>query len=88
MTLATKRGVKDVAGEHGLSTSRLKTADLSRTRARADALHAEHMNQLESELQRVWSQAMFGNVNSSQLRYVTRKIFADFAGWVQPDPPV
>ena len=87
LTAATIRGVRDVAGELKVQTPKIKAVDLSRTRARADALHTEHINQLESELKRVWSQAMFGNVDADQLRYVTRKAFADFAGWEQPDPP-
>lgn len=87
LTAATLRGVKDVAGEMKQPTPKTKLEDLSRTRARADALFTEHINKLESELKRVWAQAMFGNINADQLRYVTRKAFADFAGWVQPDAP-
>ncbi len=87
LTAANRRGVADVAEEMGQPTPRLKTADLTRVRARADALHDEHMNQLETELRRVWSAAMFGNVSGPQLRYLTRKTFADFAGWSQPDAP-
>ena len=87
LAAATQRGVRDVADEMDQRTPKVKAADLSRTRARADALHTEHINQLESELKRVWSQAMFGIINADQLRYVTRKAFADFAGWVQPDAP-
>ena len=87
LTNATGRGLADVAGEVGQSVPRLTVADLTRVRARADALHDEHINQLETELRRVWSQAMFGNVNGPQLRYLTRKAFADFAGWRQPDAP-
>lgn len=87
LTAATRRGVADVAGEVGQATPRMKTSDLTRVRARADALYDEHINRLESELKRVWSQAMFGNVDREQLRYVTRKAFADFAGWEQPKPP-
>lgn len=87
LTAATRAGLRDVAGELKVQTPNIKVADLSRTRARADALFTEHVTRLESDLKRVWSQAMFGNVDADQLRYVTRKAFADFAGWVQPDAP-
>lgn len=87
ITMASRRGVSDVAGEADEDTPRLKIADLSRARARADALLDEHVNRLESDLKREWSKAMFGNVDKRQLRYVTRKVFADFAGWESPDGP-
>lgn len=87
LTAATRKGVSDVAGEVGQDTPRLRTADLSRVRARADALFDEHINRLEADLKREWSQAMFGNINKEQLVYVTRRVFADFAGWAQPSPP-
>ena len=87
LTAATKRGVAHVAEENGNTTPRMKTADLTRVRARADALYDEHVNKLESELKRVWSQAVFGNINRAQLRYLTKKAFADFAGWVPPEAP-
>ncbi len=87
LTAATQRGIRDVADEMNQRIPKTKLEDLSRTRARADALHIEHINKLESDLKRVWSQAMFGTIDADQLRYVTRKAFADFAGWVQPDAP-
>ncbi len=87
LTAATKSGVADVAEETDNTTPRMKTADLTRVRARADALYDEHVNKLESELKRVWSKAMFGNVDRAQLRYLTKKTFADFAGWVPPEAP-
>ncbi len=87
LTASTKRGVADVAEETGNVTPRMKTPDLTRVRARADALYDEHVNKLESELKRVWSQAMFGNIDRAQLRYLTKTVFANFAGWVPPEAP-
>ena len=87
LTAAARRGVSDVAGEVGQDTPLLRTTDLTRVRARADALFDEHKGRLEADLKREWAQAMFGNVNKEQLIYVTRRVFADFAGWAQPSPP-
>jgi hypothetical protein len=82
---STKAGAKSVARELELPSPELSTRELSRVRARADALTDEHLNRLTSDLNREWAQAMFGNVDSKQLRYVTKRVFADFAGWEQPD---
>lgn len=87
LTSAAIRGVADVAAEVGQPKPKMKTADLTRIRARADALYEEHRGRLEADLKREWSQAMFGIVSKTQLEYVTRLAFARFAGWEEPDGP-
>lgn len=87
ITGAARRGAADVAGELDLAPPRFKVAELSRVRARADALYEDHMNRLEGDLKRVWSKAMFGKVDGAQLAYETRRVFADFAGWLPPEVP-
>ena len=87
ITMAYRRGVADVAGEFGFKPPRLKVSDLSRVRARADALADDHRSKLESELRRAWAQAVEGNIVKAQIIYVTRQVFADFTGWRQPTYP-
>lgn len=85
---ATRRGVSDVAGELDGTIPRLRIADLSRTRARADALLEEQVNWLETTLKRRWSQAMLGaRIDAEQIDYLTRLTFAEFAGWPAPKGP-
>ncbi len=79
-------GAFDVASELGGEVTPFKISEVSRTRARADALFDEMVNWLESNLKRVWSQAMLGNIDRAQLRYLTRQQFAIFAGWPDPTP--
>lgn len=87
MTQAAKAGVKDVATEHDLPVRPLKTPDLSRVRARADALVSDHMSRLTTDLRRAWAVAMYGTISKEQLFYVTRQAYADFAGWEPPEGP-
>ena len=87
MTMAANAGLRDVAREHDLPVRKLKVPELSRVRARADALADDHINRLTSDLRKAWSQAMFGKVDKAQLEYVTRQVFADFAGWHPPEGP-
>ena len=44
------------------------------------------VGKLEGDLKREWAKSMNPPIDKSQLRYVTKKVFADFAGWVQPEP--
>ena len=84
---AARAGVISVADEVGGDAPSMAVRDLTRVRARADALADEHRSVLTSSLQRAWSSAMFGKVDADQLEYVTRLAFAEFAGWKVPDGP-
>jgi hypothetical protein len=87
MTSAAIRGSRDVASEMDLDAPRMKVRDLTRIRAAADALFNDHITRLEADLKREWAGAMQGNISKSQLEYLTKKVFADFAGWEPPDGP-
>lgn len=87
MVAAAIRGNADSHSELGLKVRPLTTADLTRVRARADALVDDQLGQLEKELKRVWSQAVLGVIDRAQIEYLTKKTFAEFAGWVQPEAP-
>ena len=87
MTGAAVRGADDVAGELEVDRRPFKAADLSRVRARADALLEEQVNWLETNLKLTWTQAMAGKIDRHQLAYLTQKVFADFAGWPEPKAP-
>ena len=84
---AAKTGKADVATELGIATPVFKQPELSRLRVRADVLFQDQTSKLESELKRVWSQAMFGKIDEAQLVYLTKKTFANFAGWPEPEAP-
>lgn len=87
MEEATLAGKVDVARELGIKKENLTNQERSRSRETADATTDDLVSTIESSLKLAWAAAMNGNVNGDQLEYVTRKAFADFAGWVQPEPP-
>lgn len=88
MNQAARRGALDVAKELDEKVPAMKMVDLSRVRARADVLLMENVNWLETNLKRVWAQAMLGaRIDRAQLRYLTQQQFAKFAGWTGPTPP-
>lgn len=87
MENSARAGLADVAKEFDQPVPKLKVADLTRIRASADTLFEDHMTTLETALKREWSKAMHRNVSAAELEWVTRKVFADFAGWEQPDGP-
>jgi hypothetical protein len=82
-----RRGRQDVAGEVGVKiVPAMSGPEMSRVRAQADLLTRDHISRLETDLRREWTKAMQGNIDRRQIEYVTRKVFADFAGWEQPTP--
>lgn len=84
---AHRRGRQDVTDELGARKAPpMSGPDLSRVRAHADLLAKTHMDRLSADLQKAWSKAMAGKVDKAQMIYVTRQVFADFAGWEQPIP--
>lgn len=88
LSSAAKTGAQDVALELEQPTPIFKISDLSRVRARADALFEEHTNWLETNLKRRWSQAMLGaRIDEAQIMYLTRLTFAEFGGWQPPEAP-
>lgn len=87
ITAAALAGTHDVAEELDKPVPKLKVADLTRYRQSADALSSDHLTRLESDLRRVWADAMHGPISRSQIVYVTKKTFADFAGWEPPGGP-
>ena len=87
MLMAFRRGRSDVGKELDLRGRTTRSPARSRVRARADVLTTDHIERLETDLRRVWSQAMQSVVNREQLIYVTRLAFSNFAGWRKPEPP-
>ena len=84
---AHRKGRQDVAGEVGARKAPPMTGPaLSQARAQADVLARDHKDRLESDLRKAWTQAMIGRLGKEQMTYVTRKVFADFAGGEQPTP--
>ena len=86
MELASRRGHRDVQKEVNRKALPFRGADLSRSRERADTLAETHLSKLTQELKQNWNLSMQGAIEGEQLRYVTRKVFADFAGWKEPVP--
>lgn len=87
MLSANRRGRSDAMGELGLSTPQIRQPVMSRTRARADALAREHRDRLEADMRRELGKAAEGTVSADVIAYTVRKVFADFAGWEQPESP-
>lgn len=84
---AHRRGRQDVTEEVGArKMPPLSGPQFSRVRAEADALAREHRERLEADLRREWDKATRSPTSREQIKYVTKKVFADFAGWEQPLP--
>lgn len=86
MELASRRGHRDVQKETEREALPFRGVDLAKSRERADTLSESHLGRLTQELKTNWNLAMQGPVDDIQMRYVTRKVFADFAGWKEPAP--
>ncbi len=86
MEAAARRGHLDVRKETGAKSLPFRGPDTNRARERADTLVDDHLGRLTQDLKRAWNGAMQAPLDADQLRYVTRKVFADFAGWKQPVP--
>ena len=87
MLMSFRRGRADVSKELGLPAKTTRRPARSRVRARADVLATDQIERLETELRRVWSQAMQSVVDREQLTYLTQLTFANFAGWRKPEAP-
>ena len=86
MESAARRGYRDVQNETGAKALPFRGTDRARARERADTLTDAHLGRLTQDLKAAWNLAMQGAVDGNQLSYVTSKVFADFAGWVEPTP--
>lgn len=86
MTQAYLQGNHDVTSELDLRNRRISQPERVRIKEQADALTAVHLGELQGNLKREWAKAMTPPVDKTQLVYVTKKVFADFAGWEQPVP--
>lgn len=87
MLSAYRRGKQDVAAEIGARKAPAMTSpEMSSVRAQADVVVRDHKERIETDLRKAWTQAMVGPIDKEQIVYVTRKAFADFAGWEQPIP--
>jgi len=86
MTQAYTKGNRDVEEELSLRKRKLRQPEIQRIRESSDALVAVHIGELEGNLKKAWAKAMNPPIDKVQLRYVTKKVFADFTGWEQPTP--
>lgn len=86
MSQAYLRGSSDVITELELSKRRITQPERVRIREQSDALVAVHLGEIQGNLKREWAKAVTPPIDRTQLRYVTKKVFADFAGWEQPVP--
>lgn len=84
---AHRRGRSDVAGELGISTPPLRRPEMNRSRARADALAESHRARLEADIIRELTSATEGNIDGDVIAWTIRQVFANFAGWADPDAP-
>ena len=81
---AARKGHLDVRQETGATALPFRGPDRARARERADALAEEQLGRLTADLKKAWNGAMQNPIDTQQVLYVTRKAFADFAGWEQP----
>ena len=84
---AYRRGRSDVTGELGISTPPLRKPEMNRSRARADALAESHRARLEADIIRELTSATEGNIDGDVIAWTIRQVFADFAGWADPNAP-
>ena len=84
---AHRRGRSDAMGELALSTPPLRRPEMNRARARADALEQSHRARLEADIIRELTSAVEGNIDRDVIVWTIRQVFANFAGWADPDAP-
>ena len=82
-----RRGRSDAMGELALSTPPLRRPEMNRARARADALAESHRARLEADIVRELTSATEGNIDGDVIAWTIQQVFANFAGWVDPDAP-
>ena len=84
---AHRRGRSDAMDELGFFTPPLRRPEMNRSRARADALAESHRARLESDIIRELTSATEGNIDGDVIAWTIRQVFANFAGWPDPDAP-